>query len=272
MNGMSTDPLPKKSLGQHWLTDYDCLAAMLDAAEVGLDDTVLEIGPGLGTLTELLVESAQAVVAVEFDERLAKELPARVVADNLSVVRSDILSFDLTGLPAGYKVVANIPYYLTSNLIRVLSESSNPPHAVALLVQKEVAERVAARPGSMSLLSVTAQYYWHVSLGRVVGAKLFTPPPKVDSQILSLQRRGKPLFDDVDAKKFFRLAKAGFSERRKTIRNSLSGGLHINKTDAEKLLHEAQLDGNLRAQALSLEQWHKLYKVCMRLALLAPAK
>lgn len=266
---MQHDPLPKKSLGQHWLTDYDCLSAMLDTAEVGLDDTVLEIGPGLGTLTELLVESAEKVVAVEFDERLAGQLPARVQADNLSVVRSDILSFDLTTMPPGYKVVANIPYYLTSNLIRVLSESSNPPEAVALLVQKEVAERVAAKPGGMSLLSVTAQFYWHVSLGRVVGAKLFTPPPKVDSQILRLQRRGKPLFDDVDPKKFFRLAKAGFSERRKTIRNSLSGGLHLDKPATEALLKQAGLDGGLRAQALSLEQWHKLYVACRKAQLLS---
>lgn len=257
---MSFEPVPKKSLGQHWLTDYDCLAAMLDAAEVGLDDTVLEIGPGLGTLTELLVESAARVVAVEFDERLARELPSRVKADNLSVVRSDILSFDLTTLPAGYKVVANIPYYLTSNLIRVLSESSNPPAAVALLVQKEVAERVAADPGAMSLLSVTAQFYWHVSLGRLVPAKLFTPPPKVDSQILVLQRRSQPLFEVADPKSFFRLAKAGFSERRKTLRNSLSGGLQLDKAATETLLRQAGLDGGLRAQALSLQQWQQLYR------------
>jgi 16S rRNA (adenine1518-N6/adenine1519-N6)-dimethyltransferase len=256
---MTGEPVPKKSLGQHWLADVSCLDAMVESAGITADDAVLEIGPGLGTLTERLVDVAGRVVAVEFDERLARELSGRVSAANLDVVHSDILRFDLTSMPAGYKVVANIPYYLTSNLVRVLSESSNPPETAVLLIQKEVAERVAAKPGAMSLLSVTAQFYWHVSLGRIVGAELFTPPPKVDSQILILRWRSKPLFADADSKQFFRLAKAGFSERRKTLRNSLSGGLHLDKTAAERLLHAAKLDGGLRAQALSLEQWHRLY-------------
>jgi len=219
-----SDPIPKKSLGQHWLEDDDSLEAMLSTADVSAQDTVLEIGPGLGTLTRKLVAAAQRVIAVEFDERLASELPGRIPADNLEVVQQDILKFDLTQLPPGYKVIANIPYYLTSNMVRVLSESSNQPAKAVLLVQKEVAERVAAGPGAMSLLSVTAQFYWQVSLGRVVEAELFVPPPKVDSQIVALNRRSEPLYPDVDAKALFRLVKAGFGERRKTLRNSLSGG------------------------------------------------
>jgi 16S rRNA (adenine1518-N6/adenine1519-N6)-dimethyltransferase len=159
----------------------------------------------------------------------------------------------------GYKVVANIPYYLTSNLVRVLSESSNPPACAVLLVQKEVAERLAAKAGQMSILSVTAQYYWEVSLGRLVPAELFTPPPKVDSQIVIMLARPTPLFPDVDAKQFFRLVKAGFGERRKTLRNSLSGGLGIDKFQCEQLLQSAEIDSNLRAQNLTLEQWRKLY-------------
>ena len=256
---MHNEPRPKKSLGQHWLEDDDSLMAMVKGAGVTANDTVLEIGPGLGTLTDFLTQTAARVVAVEFDERLARELPSRVPADNLQVVREDILSFDLTSLPTGYKVAANIPYYLTSNLIRVLSESSNPPEKAAILIQKEVAQRVAAKPGDMSLLSITAQFYWHVELGKLVPAELFTPPPKVDSQILLLQRRSKPLFDDVDPKKFFRLCKAGFGERRKTLRNSLSGGLHLEKPATEALLKSAGIDINLRAQSLTLAQWHKLY-------------
>jgi 16S rRNA (adenine1518-N6/adenine1519-N6)-dimethyltransferase len=256
---MSNAPLPKKSLGQHWLNDDDCLNSMLTAADVGADDTVLEIGPGLGTLTRKLVDTAKNVVAVEFDERLARELAWRVEADNLQITRQDILQFDLTSMPAGYKVVANIPYYLTSNLIRVLSESSNPPHTAVLLIQKEVAERVAAEPGAMSLLSVTAQFYWSVTLDRIVKAELFTPPPKVDSQIVVLSRRKSNLFPDVVPKHMFRLVKAGFGERRKTLRNSLSGGLHLSKDDTEQLLHAASIDPGLRAQNLTLEQWHKLY-------------
>lgn len=254
-----TDVIPKKSLGQHWLHDTATLQAICDSAEVSKDDTVLEIGPGLGTLTKLLVSQAKHVVAVEFDPILAANLDSRVSAANLQVVQQDILSFDLTSLPAGYKVVANIPYYLTSNLVRVLSESDNPPSTAVLLIQKEVAERVCAAPGSMSILSVTAQYYWEAGLGEVVPAAMFTPPPKVDSQVLVLHRHEWPLFEGVDAKQFFRLVKAGFSQKRKTLVNSLSGGLAISKDAAKTLLSAAKIEPNNRAQALSLEQWHDLY-------------
>lgn len=252
-------PYANKSLGQHWLTDFMSLSAMCDAVAVQDGDTILEVGPGLGTLTELLVERADKVVAVEFDEKLARELPRRVPESNLEVVNQDILRFDLTSLPANYKLVANIPYYLTSNLIRVISESTNPPSAAAILIQKEVAERVAAKPGDMSLLSVTAQYYWEASLGVIMPAKLFTPPPKVDSQILILNRRSAPLFPDVDSKQFFRLVKAGFSNRRKTLHNSLSGGLQISKSEVLELLTTAGIKPTARPQELSLDEWHDLY-------------
>jgi 16S rRNA (adenine1518-N6/adenine1519-N6)-dimethyltransferase len=257
---MTDLPYAKKSLGQHWLTDAASLQAICDAAELTKDDVVLEIGPGLGTLTEYLVQRAAKVVAVEFDENLAGQLPGRVRADNLEVVSHDILKFDFTSLPPDYKVVANIPYYLTSNLIRVLSETPNAPSVAVLLVQKEVAERVAAAPGDMSLLSVTAQFYWQTGVGNIVPAALFTPPPKVDSQILMLQRRAEPLFAGVDTKEFFRLVKAGFSERRKMLRSSLAGGLHLSKTEVERVMVEAHIDPSLRAQALSLNDWHALYK------------
>jgi 16S rRNA (adenine1518-N6/adenine1519-N6)-dimethyltransferase len=253
--------IPKKSLGQHWLTDHTSLTAMCDSAELKAGDTVLEIGPGLGTLTELLIQRVATVIAVEFDESLAAGLPKRVKANNLEVVSQDILQFDFTSLPPDYKVVANIPYYLTSNLIRVLSETPNQPSVAVLLVQKEVAARVVAQPGAMSILSVTAQYYWQVGVGFEVPAELFTPPPKVDSQILILVRRQELQFPDADPKRFFQLVKAGFSERRKMLRSSLSGGLHITKVDAEVLLRQAAIDPSLRAQALSLEDWYRLYKV-----------
>ena len=252
-------PPTKKSLGQHWLQDELSLEAMLAAADISPQDTVLEIGPGPGTLTEKLVETAKQVIAVEFDEALAAELPARVPADNLQVVRQDILRFDLTSLPPDYKVVANIPYYLTSNLLRTLCESPNHFSKAAILIQKEVAERVAARPGDMSMLSVSVQFYCQVGLGPVVPARLFTPPPKVDSQILMLEYRAQPLFPDVDAKVFFRVCKAGFAQRRKTLSNSLSGGLHLSREDTIKLLEAAGIAPTARAQALSLDDWHRLY-------------
>jgi 16S rRNA (adenine1518-N6/adenine1519-N6)-dimethyltransferase len=253
------DAIPKKSLGQHWLKDDASLNAMCAAGELTKQDTVLEIGPGPGALTRKLVDKVSKVVAVEFDEILAQTLPGKINADNLEVVSHDILTFDFTSLPTNYKVIANIPYYLTSNLIRVLSETPNQPSLVVLLVQKEVAERVCAKSGAMSVLSVTAQYFWETSLGRVVGADLFTPPPKVDSQILSMRRHNDALFPGVDSKEFFRIVKAGYSERRKMLRSSLSGGLHIPKPEVEALLVKAGIEPTLRAQALSLMQWHRLY-------------
>ena len=255
----TSDVPAKKSLGQHWLRDEVALQAMVDAAEVSPQDTVLEIGPGLGTLTELLVQNAGQVIAVEFDEKLARDLPARVSAGNLQVLTSDILRFDFSALPPAYKVVANIPYYLTSNLIRVISETPNPPAIAVLLVQKEVAQRVAAEPGDMSLLSVTAQFYWQVSIGREVAAELFAPPPKVDSQILILQRRPGLLFPNVVEKDFFRLVKAGFAQRRKTLLNSLGAGLHLSREATIALCQTAGIDAKRRPQTLSMEEWHALY-------------
>jgi 16S rRNA (adenine1518-N6/adenine1519-N6)-dimethyltransferase len=252
-------PFAKKSLGQHWLTDDRALEAMCRAAEITTDDTVLEIGPGVGTLTAKLVKMSREVIAVEFDELLARELPYRIPDKNLQVVQQDIMSFDLTVLPEDYKLAANIPYYLTSNLIRTLSESVNPPIIASLLVQKEVAERVTAPAGGMSLLSVSTQFYWEVSTGLVVPAELFTPPPKVDSQILILRRRDTPLFPGVDEKQFFRIVKAGFSNRRKTLHNSLSGGLHISKEATLLLLEAADIKPKARPQELSLNEWYKLY-------------
>ncbi len=259
------DVIPKKSLGQHWLHDEPTLQSICDSADVQAGDAVLEVGPGLGTLTKQLLVRGAKVTAVEFDPILAEslskaDLEVGPIGGSLTVVQQDILSFDLTTLPAGYKVVANIPYYLTSNLIRVLSESSNPFSTAAILIQKEVAERVVAKPGQMSMLSVSAQYYCEVSLGALVPAKLFTPPPKVDSQVLVLRYRTEPLFEDVNTKKFFQLVKAGFSQKRKTLVNSLSGGLAISKDQAREMLGAAHIAENTRAQSLSLADWHALYQ------------
>lgn len=255
----------KKSLGQHWLFDVDSLEAMTAAAEVRAADLVLEVGPGLGTLTEVLLKKDANIVAVEFDKELAKKLiiQGETLSQGLSlkVVNEDILTFDLTSLPKNYKVCANIPYYLTSNLIRRLLESDNPPAVMALLIQKEVAERIATKPGEMSILAVATQFYAEVKLCELVPAELFTPPPKVDSQIIQIKRRESPLFPDVDTKQFFKLVRAGFSEKRKKLRSSLSGGLQISKLEADEFLKKANISPDARAQELSLEQWHNLYLV-----------
>jgi 16S rRNA (adenine1518-N6/adenine1519-N6)-dimethyltransferase len=250
----------KKSLGQHWLTDIEALEAIAEHAEIKHSDTVLEIGPGLGNLTRYLVRQARHVIAVEYDEKLAKKLPSQLPAKNLSVVQADIRKFDLSSLPSHYKVVANIPYYLTSNLIKTLSEASNPPAVMVLLVQQEVAERLCAKPGQMSLLAVSAQLYYDCELGAHVPADKFDPPPKVDSQAVILTRHTKPIFSSLDTKLFFKIVKAGFSEKRKKLRSSLAGGLGMSKDEVDKWLKQAGIDAELRAQNLSLKDWHKLYK------------
>ena len=247
----------KKELGQHWLHDRTALGAIAESAELAKNDTVLEIGPGLGTLTSVLAKQAQKVIAVEFDEALARDLPKRAQAGNITVVHQDILAYDLTKLPVGYKVVANVPYYITSKIVRLLLESANPPSRVVLLVQKEVAERLAAAPGEMSMLAVSAQFYADVSLGTIIPAELFTPPPKVDSQVVILDYKG-PQFADVPVDSFFTLVRAGFSERRKKLRSSLAGGLRLPKAEADALLERAGIPADARAQELSLEQWHLL--------------
>ena len=253
---------PKKQLGQHWLNDESSLLAMAEAVLVDINDDVLEIGPGLGSLTQMLIDKGAKVTAVELDENLSSSLKNRIkgAGGNLEIISQDILKFDFNQLPSGYKIVANIPYYLSSHLLRIICEANNPPVQAALLVQKEVAKRVCAQQGSMSILSVSTQLYFEPSLGTMVPAQLFTPPPKVDSQILILKRRKNPLFGDQNPKLLLKLVKAGFSERRKKLRSSLSGGLHISKAQADDLLIKAEIDGDLRAQNLAISDWLKLAK------------
>ena len=234
------------------------LRAMCQAGEVAEGDNILEVGPGLGALTELLLEQGANVTAVEYDQRLIASLKNIFNDSKLKIVEGDILKFDLTTMPKGYKVVANIPYYLTSKLLRDLLESSNPPKLIALLVQREVAERISAPPGKLSILGVSTQFYAQTQLKDEVPAKFFEPQPKVDSQIIQLKVRSKPLFD-VDTNKFFRLVKSGFSEKRKKLTNSLSAGLVIEKEQARELVKSLGLSENIRAQELSLQQWFQLY-------------
>lgn len=252
---------PKKSLGQHWLKDRDMLAAIADAAEITLNDTVLEIGPGLGTLTSELLRRAERVVAVELDDELATKLPGQFPGKNLEVIHRDILEFDLSVLPRGYVVVANVPYYITSKIIQLLLSAENKPRQIVLLIQKEVAERLAAEPGDMSILAISAQVFAEVTLGELVPADYFTPPPKVDSQVVILKTRFRPLVDNEDEKAFFRIVKAGFSAKRKKLRSSLAGGLGLPKPEIEKLIRQAGIEPDARAESLSIEEWTKLTKV-----------
>lgn len=253
--------MPKKELGQHWLKDRLVLADIAECAELTKEDTVLEIGPGLGTLTSELLNRAGKVVAVEFDTDLARKLPGQFPGKNLEVISGDILSFDLSVLPAGYKVVANIPYYITSKIVRLLMTAENKPSIAVLLTQKEVAERLAAEPGAMSILAISAQVFSEVSLGSVVPAELFTPPPQVDSQVVILKTLPEPLVSSEQEKAFYQMVKAGFSAKRKKLRSSLAGGLQLSKTDAEQLLEKAGINPDDRAESLSIAQWKRLVEV-----------
>ena len=250
--------MPKKELGQHWLKDRDILAAIADDAELMPEDTVLEIGPGLGTLTSELLRRAGRVVAVEFDPDLARKLPGQFPGKNLQVVHEDILQFDLGSLPAGYKVVANVPYYITSKIIEKLMTAKNKPSLVVILVQKEVAERVAAGPGDMSILAISAQVFAKARLGVEVPREYFTPPPKVDSQVVILETLAAPLVAPEDEKSFFRVVKAGFAARRKKLRSSIAAGLAISKPAAEELLRHATINPDSRAEDLSIDDWLRL--------------
>ncbi len=252
--------MPDKSLGQHWLRDSFILASIAESAELTAQDTVLEIGPGLGTLTSVLLKQAKHVIAVEFDPDLARKLPGQFPGTNLTVIHEDILNYDLSQLPKDYVVVANVPYYITSKIVQKLMTAQSKPRIAVLLVQKEVAQRIAAEPGDMSILAISAQVYAETSVGIDVPREYFTPPPKVDSQVVILKTRRGPLVAAADEKAFFRVVKAGFGEKRKKLRSSLSGGLGIDKQAADTLLAQSGIAEEARAQELSIDDWKRLSK------------
>lgn len=250
-----------KGLGQHFLIDAESVDAIIDAAEITSNDTVLEVGPGLGVMTDQLAKTNAQIVAVETDGNLV-ELLNRRLPDNVRVEEADIMKFNLADLPTDYKVVANVPYYITSPIIRLLMESKNPPVYSVLLIQKEVAERIAAGPGDMSILALSVQYYADVELIVDVPRDRFYPEPNVDSTVIKLTRKARPAFE-ADTAKLFRLIKAGFGEKRKQLRNSLSGGLQMTTEQSAELIEQAGLIETARAQELSLDQWKALYDVVL---------
>ena len=261
-----------KSLGQHWLRDRIILDGIAEEAEIKNSDFVLEIGPGLGTLTSSLLKFAGKngkVLSIEFDENLAKKLPAQFPGKNLTVKNTDFLDFDLSKLPKKYKVAANVPYYITSKIIEKLLTSDNKPSVAALLVQKEVAERICAKPGDLSILAIASQIYANAELGQIVERDFFTPAPKVDSQVVILKAREQNLIEkfnlenncQVSEKEFFRIVKAGFAAKRKKIAKSLSANLAISKERTAEILEKCKISPDLRAQDLNIEEWLKISKV-----------
>lgn len=255
---------PDKKLGQNFLQDPFALASIAAAAEIQPTDTVLEIGPGLGSLTRYLAVSAREVIAVELDADLIPPLEAVTKPyDNVQIVLGDILKlspYKLIQKP-GYLVVANIPYYITSAIIRHLLENNPKPRRIVLTIQKEVADRICAMPGDMSLLALSVQVYGEPRIANRIPADAFFPAPKVDSAVLCVDIYEAPKIQAELLDTFFKLIKAGFSQKRKTLRNSLSSGLRISPLQAEGLLKKAIIDPMRRAETLSIEEWQALCKL-----------
>lgn len=228
------------------------------AADLTRSDTVVEVGPGPGVLTDLIAEQAGRVIAVELDDRLIPLLREHFAGQpHVSIVHADILEVRPAELTEGrpYKVVANLPYYITSAVIRHLLESEPPPDVLVLTVQREVAERMVAQPPDMSLLALGVQFYCTGKVVAKIPAGAFYPVPKVDSAVVRLDRRPEPVAPDVDAERFFEVARAGFSQPRKQLRNSLAAGLGMTPARVEAWLERAGIDPKRRAETLTIGEW-----------------
>jgi len=250
-----------KRLGQNFLQDPYALEKIVRVADIDPSDTVLEIGPGLGNLTRYLAAGAKNVVAIELDERLFPPLEAVIAPyDNIQLVPGDILDLEPGNViqQENYLVVANIPYYITSAVIRHLLESNPKPRRIVLTIQKEVAERICAGPGKMSLLALSVQVYGQPWVATQIPSGAFYPAPKVDSSVLVVDIFPDPVVPGMLLDTFFLLIKAGFSQKRKKLRNSLSAGMRQSPAETEKLLHTANIDPQRRAETLSLDEWRIL--------------
>jgi 16S rRNA (adenine1518-N6/adenine1519-N6)-dimethyltransferase len=257
----------RKGLGQHFLVDREVLEVITSAAELSPDDLVVEVGPGLGILTGELARRAGGVIAVELDDRLAALLKKTLASfENVTIVNDDVLNIEPGELlkrqktgPA-YKVVANLPYYITSPVLRHFLTAAAKPRVMIVMVQKEVAEAIAAGPGDMSILSVSVQFYGKPEIIRRVPAQSFYPAPEVDSALLRIGLYPEPAVV-VDEGGFFELVRAGFSAPRKQIGNSLSQGVGLGKAQVLPLLEKADIDWQRRAETLTLEEWARLWRV-----------
>jgi len=257
----------KKGLGQHFLIDERVLKSLISAADLTPADTVVEVGPGLGILTRELAKKAGRVIAIEVDARLASVLKETLAPwSNVTIINADVLGSDPQALLAEdtpYNVVANLPYYIASAVLRHFLEASIKPRLMVVTVQKEVAQAIAAQPGKMSLLSVSVQFYGRPTIVEYVPARSFYPAPKVDSAILRIDVYDRPRVAVEDGAVFFRVVRGGFSAPRKQLHNSLAQGLEISTADAAALLKEAGISQKRRAETLSLEEWATIYRLFM---------
>jgi len=283
------DIRPKKSLGQNFLVDRRSLGRIVEAAELGREDVVLEIGPGLGTLTHLLAEKAGRVIAVELDQRLV-EILSQTLADcpNVKIVQGDILQLDPAELirnatpPAPprapalsnlqspisdlqFKVVANLPYYITSAVLRHLLTAALRPKLVVVTVQWEVARRITAAPGDMSLLAVSVQFYGRPRIVARIKAGAFYPSPQVDSAVVRIDLHPQPIVEVDDVDSFFEVVRAGFAQRRKQLHNALAAELALPPDEVTQALDRAGVTPRRRAQTLSIEEWARVWREMRRI-------
>jgi 16S rRNA (adenine1518-N6/adenine1519-N6)-dimethyltransferase len=261
---------PKKSLGQNFLHDPNTLEKIAASADLPPDATVLEIGPGTGNLTEVLARHAAHVIAVELDDRLVPLLRQRFEhRPNLEIIHGDILTVNLadrlgtTANPAPYVVVANVPYYITSAILRRIFEDMPRPQRLVLTMQREVAERLVAGPGDMSVLTVSVQFYGQPQIIMRLSPAVFWPRPDVESAVVRIDVYDTPPVDVLGERLFFRVVRAGFSQKRKQLRNALSSGLGIAKTQSGELLAQAGIDPQRRAETLTLDEWAALARAVL---------
>jgi len=277
---------PKKSLGQNFLIDNNVIQKIIEHADLKKDDVVLEIGPGKGVLTEALAAKCQKVIAIEIDQNLIPVLQNRFKENKkIEIIQGDILkifNFQFSP-PAGgfkqfsisnsqisndnakkqkavsYKLIANLPYYITSPIIRKFLEAEIPPQEMILMVQKEVAERIVAKKGKMSILAVSVQYYAKAEILFLVGKESFDPVPEVDSAVIKITNNlQQTTYNKSETDNFFRIVRAGFCAKRKTLANNLANSLHIERKEAEEKLAQICIASNARPQELSVEEWKKL--------------
>jgi len=265
-----------KGLGQHFLVDEQVLEAIIAAAELSPNDTVIEVGPGLGIMTGELAKRAGWVIAIELDNRLADILRETLQYENVVILNEDVLGTDPAALLQGrtpgfpselssYKVVANLPYYITSPVLRHFLEAPVKPETMVVMVQKEVAEVIAAEAGKRSVLSIAVQFYGKPSIIAKVPAASFFPAPEVDSAVVKIDVYRQPPVAVDNAEGFFKLVRAGFKAARKQVANSLAQGLGLPKPEIQGLLAKAGIDPQRRAETFTLEEWANLWRVFSQL-------
>lgn len=255
----------KKGLGQNFLVDSSVLSTIVSAADLKTDDLVIEVGPGLGTLTSELIKYAGSVIAVELDAKLSSQLKSKFSNQSkLTIVNADILDLDIRDLlkdRRSYKVVANIPYYITSPILHYFLEAPIKPVLMVMMLQREVAEAITAEPGELTMMAISVQAFSKPALISYVPRESFYPQPKVESAIVRFDVLEKPAVDVPDIAEFLSFVKCGFKSPRKQLRNSLAQGLSIKPAEINPLLLKANIDPQRRPESLTLNEWHQLYQI-----------